>query len=971
MQPLEFLAAVLPSSGFYCVAEFTTPKKEHVFVDSIADMEPAIKRLLDAKCDVYFGLSSFSTNENRLADNAKSVKSLFIDLDIGESKNGKKKYDTRQEAAAGFEKFMAETGMSELGQPFVVSSGGGFHIYWPLDEEVSITQWKPVAENFKRLCKQEGLIIDMNVPADAARVLRVPGTKNFKEDTPRTVKILVENSTPFSLFALDGFIKSRLKTPTYEDTVATLANLPGTRPKAATTATALKLFENSETHFKQILKRTKEGTGCGQLAHYVENAEDDGMEPLWRGMLSIAQKCTDGGKAALWLSSLHPYEPERMAQKLREIKGPYPCLKFDSENPGVCTECPHFGKITNPLALGRVVATSTEAKEISVQPAQEAHEAQPSPPVVLTAPPPPRGFSYGKNGAVFRDAKGEDADGNEITKPIMVLPYNLFVVNILQHEGEHTVHMIAVRPEGPVEVTIPQKAVVSNVETVKALAQQNIIASYGQGNDKHLFDYVRGCVEEASMARRAIKVPSSYGWQPDGTFVFNERIYSKGNPPRHVPMRGLINLNQNCQPTGSLDNWRKVVKLLIAKQYHGVLAMSLVGFGSVLMKYTGFAGITFHCGSRPSGMGKSLALELAGSVWGHPIRYRVGEGTSDMAMQQRLGLLNSLPLISDEITAKNRKDFEWIAAFMFSMSEGQGKERMEAGANKERENTTYWNSMALFSSNTNVIDFLDVRKHSSQGEMMRVLEWLPSTKIVFVGDEKNVIQTLKNNYGCAGDVYVQWLVENEDIAKAVLAKVTENLKIEFNFNAEERFWVAGCAALIAGGILAGKGYAEIMDYPLEGIKAVLHEMVKEARVAVQGNVRTAEDILNTYIAQHYGQFVVVKTLDGSLAASLGDSGVIDQSLTRSQVWGRVEHGVTPGFVDFYIEEKLLKQECSANSFGYADFKKQMETQYHVSYSKKDLMAKTKGPQMRVNAIRISRKVTEDEEAATPISLAVS
>ena len=971
MQPLEFLAAVLPSSGVYCACEFTTRRKEHVFVNTLDELSVAVNVFDAAKKDAYFALSSFIEPGSRKADNARIVKSLFMDIDVGVSTDTVKKYATRQEAADGFEKFMSGTGMSALGQPFVVSSGGGFHIYWPLDEEVPVTQWKTVAENFKRLCHQEGMVIDMNVPADAARVLRVPGTHNFKEETPRLVKVIVSNDKPFSLFALDSFIKSKLKTKTYEQTVAEVANLPGKRPKAATTATAVKLFENSQTSFKQIVNRTKAGTGCAQLGYYIEHAASEGMEPLWRGMLSLAQKCDDGSKAVVWLSQLHPYEPDRMAQKLRDIKGPYSCLKLDSDNPGLCTECPHFGKITNPLALGRVVATSTEAKEITVQPVQEDAAAPPAPPVTLTAPPPPRGFSYGKTGAVFRDAKTQDSEGNEVTKAVMVLPYNLFVVNILQHEGEHTVHMVAVRPEGPVEVTIPQKAVVSNVETVKALAQQNIIASYGQGNDKHLFDYVRGCVEEASMARRAIKVPSSYGWQPDGTFVFNERIYSKNAPPRHVPMRGLINLNQNCQPTGSLDNWRKVVKLLIAKQYHGVLAMSLVGFGSVLMKYTGFAGITFHCGSRPSGMGKSLALELAGSVWGHPIRYRVGEGTSDMAMQQRLGLLNSLPLISDEITAKNRKDFEWIAGFIFSMSEGQGKERMESGANKERENTTYWNSMALFSSNTNVTDFLDVRKHSSQGEMMRVLEWLPSTKIVWVGDEKNVMQSLKYNYGYAGDAYVQWLVENEDTAKAVLAKVAENLKIEFNFSDEERFWAAGCAALIAGGILAGKGYAEIMDYPLEGIKAVLHEMVKEARVAVRGNVRTAEDILNTYIAQHYGQFVVVKTLDGALAASLGDSGVIDQSLTRSQVWGRVEHGVTPGFVDFYIEEKLLKQECSANSFGYTDFKKQIEAQYHVSYLKKDLMSKTKGPQMRVNAIRISRKVTEDEETAAPVSVAAS
>jgi hypothetical protein len=400
MQPLDFLAAVLPSSGVYCVAEFTTPKKEHIFVNTLDEVLDAANKLAADKKDAYYALACFTVAGNRTAENAKMVKSLFMDLDIGESKNGKKKYADKKLAADAFQKFMTDTGMDKLGQPIVVSSGGGFHIYWPFDEEVEIAQWKPVAENFKRLCNQEDLHIDYNVPADAARVLRVPGTFNFKEQEPREVKILTESDAKFTLFALDSFIKSKLKAPTYESTVA---SLPGTRPKAAST-TQLKLIENSETSFQEIFKRTRAGTGCGQLAYYLENAADDGMEPLWRGLLSLTQKCEDGGKWAIRLSELHPYEPDRMAQKLREIKGPYPCIKFDSDNPGVCTKCPHFGKITNPLALGRKMAVETEAKEIVIEPQtpvptaeSEAVEA----PTTIQRPAAPRGFSYGKNGALW------------------------------------------------------------------------------------------------------------------------------------------------------------------------------------------------------------------------------------------------------------------------------------------------------------------------------------------------------------------------------------------------------------------------------------------------------------------------------------------------------------------------------------------------------------------------------------------
>jgi hypothetical protein len=963
MQPLDFLAAVLPSSGPYCVAEFTTPKKEHVYVDSFEELITTADLFAVAgseKKDAYFALASFKEKGKRTADNAKFLKSLFIDIDIGEGKD----YSDRETAIAAYEKFMESSGLSELGQPIVVSSGGGFHIYWPLDEEAEVAQWKPVAENFKRLCKQEDFLIDWNCTADAARVLRVPGTYNYKKEKPRDVKIL-QTGGVFSLFTLDTHIKSKLKAPTYE---STLASLPGQKPKAPINSSSLKLLaENNQTLFKNIVDKTKAGTGCGQLAHYIENATSDGMEPLWRGLLSIAQKCKDGGKAVIWLSEMHPYDPDRMAQKLREIKGPYPCLKFDSENPGVCTSCPHFGKITNPLALGRELITETEAKEIEITPPQAAEDDEPSPTITIQRPPAPRGFSYGKNGAVFKETKTEDADGNEMSKQVMVLPFSLFVINILRLENEHIVHMLALRPEGVTEIMLPQKAVVSSVETVKCLAEQNIIASYGQGNDKNLFDYVRACVEEASIGKRAIIVPDHYGWQDNNTFVFNERIYSPNKEPTHIPMRGLVNINKACVPTGSLENWQKIINMLTAKKLHEVLALSLVGFGAPLMRYTGYAGITFHLGSTATGTGKTLSLELAGSVWGHPSRYRISNSTSDVAMKQRTGMLYSMPLISDEITSKNRNDFEWVAHFIFDMSEGIGKSRMESGADKERENKTYWHTMALLSSNTHIMDYLTgARKHTSEGETQRVLELTLEKKLSWETHELETLKLLKTTYGVAGHIYAQYLVDHESEIPELMAQVETKVRKEFNFRDDERFWIAGCTSLVTGALLASK--AGIAKFPMEGITRVLKGMVDNAKNMVKDNVRCAEDVLNSYTREYYGKMVVVKALEGALAASIGEEGVIDQSITRSEIFGRVEHNVTPGHVDYYIEEQLLKKYCSGMSFGYSDFKKQLEAVYNVTYLKKDLMSKTKGPQMRVNAMRISRRVTPDDEVSNPISL---
>jgi hypothetical protein len=104
-------------------------------------------------------------------------------------------------------------------------------------------------------------------------------------------------------------------------------------------------------------------------------------------------------------------------------------------------------------------------------------------------------------------------------------------------------------------------------------------------------------------------------------------------------------------------------------------------------------------------------------------------------------------------------------------------------------------------------------------------------------------------------------------------------------------------------------------------------------------------------------------------AELGNGEAIDASTTRSNVMGRIEHGVTPGYIDYYLEERLLKAYCSTVSFGYADFKRQLEGLFSVTHMpKKDMMAKTRGPQMRVAVLRISRRV--DEETQDQLSLGI-
>jgi hypothetical protein len=102
-------------------------------------------------------------------------------------------------------------------------------------------------------------------------------------------------------------------------------------------------------------------------------------------------------------------------------------------------------------------------------------------------------------------------------------------------------------------------------------------------------------------------------------------------------------------------------------------------------------------------------------------------------------------------------------------------------------------------------------------------------------------------------------------------------------------------------------------------------------------------------------------------AAWGDGDTVEKSITRSKVMGRVEHGlIKPGYIDYFIEENLLRQHCVSMSFAYSDFKTELAQTHDITYIKKDMLAKTGGPTMRVNALHISRKKTDADEDSVSV-----
>jgi len=349
-----FLQQILPPTGQYCVVGLKkdgAPRQK--LVGSIEELERLGNGLASDGYETYFALASFADPKGgRVNANAVALKSFFIDLDCGQGKP----YETQEEGMKALKAFVKKLG---LPKPTVVNSGRGLHVYWALEEPMPKEQWKPHAEAFKLLCDIYDLKADPVVTADVARILRIPNTFNFKDETPIPVEVLISGSLVANSVFKDLLKVSDTETTQEQDIFAGMKGKPFI-PREMDALT-MALMGNSQSRFKTILIKSLEGEGCPQIVNIYEN-QDSIEEPLWRAGLSIAHACVDGEKAIHIISKNHPdYSKYTTEKKANDTKGPYTCATFKKINPKLCQGCPH--KITSPIQLGKEIA---EAEEESV-----------------------------------------------------------------------------------------------------------------------------------------------------------------------------------------------------------------------------------------------------------------------------------------------------------------------------------------------------------------------------------------------------------------------------------------------------------------------------------------------------------------------------------------------------------------------------------------------------------------------------
>lgn len=152
------------------------------------------------QADTWVSMATYSDPEaSRSQANAESLCALWLDIDAHEGN----KYATVQEVEVALDDFVNKT---TLPKPTLISfTGNGVHAIWVFTQIICRGDWQPAANKLEDLADRLSLGADP-ITADAARILRVPGTLNFRD--PANPKLATYRETGAGDLDFDQMVSS-------------------------------------------------------------------------------------------------------------------------------------------------------------------------------------------------------------------------------------------------------------------------------------------------------------------------------------------------------------------------------------------------------------------------------------------------------------------------------------------------------------------------------------------------------------------------------------------------------------------------------------------------------------------------------------------------------------------------------------------------------------------------------------------
>lgn len=863
MTPGEFLRAIWPGEGIYCLATpFTIPGTTvrtyaHKTFDTIDGALSFISRERGAR-DLFFAIHTLKvaqvwnpekTNrktgdvgafEVRTQANSLAAKCFFFDIDVGAAEG---KYASQDEAATALIAFCKVT---KLPRPLVTSSGGGLHVYWLVSDMLLSGDWRVHAAKLRQLARHYGLKADPSRTTDTASVLRVVGTFNMKDRfNPREVKaLMLANPTPTGLFTKaldDALIVAGLEAK---------APLVFTAPGADTL-----LGSNTELEYDgPPVAIAAVLSACAQIRR-VALLGGNVPEPEWYQALNVVRFVEDGAKLVHKLSSKHPtYNASETDAKVAQLEAkgikPSSCMKIaEVAGDELCEGCPFAGKVKNPLMAARF-------KDSAPRPVVQTLVGAVVIDTVIPAPPKP--FTRMKGGGISVCAVNKD--GDEVHT--IIYDYDLHPMRRLANTASETEQQVW-RVELPLgetkEFTLDADALYDTRKFIHGITNQGLYPH--KANLPYLQEYMVAYITELQRLTNADAQCNHLGWTAEqATFILPDKILQRDGSAKGASLSaGAARSSAYVHRRGDAARQIELMRFFEHPLYTANQFMILASLAAPIFIATGHHGVIVNA-SGDAGASKSTTLYTGASLWGQPELYPINgtnNGATVRGRNERITVLANLPICVDEITHMPIRDAVDLA---MSITQPGHRIRLDTSGTERSATGSYKATIMLSTANNSLHSLLSTDNSAGTAGSMRVFEIrFVNTHVHQKHEADDFLHELKQNYGHLGELFIGYVIQHYDAVVARVRAMTKEIDIAANIQGSERFWSAVIAVVLVTGEIAHE--LGLLNYHVPSIRHwALTRQIPTMRGIVVEEYSDPLAILANYMESINGEIIMVSKL---------------------------------------------------------------------------------------------------------------
>lgn len=433
---------------------------------------------------------------------------------------------------------------------------------------------------------------------------------------------------------------------------------------------------------------------------------------------------------------------------------------------------------------------------------------------------------------------------------------------------------------------IVEKSVIASSSGILQLAANGVLVN--SENAKALSTYlleIENYNYDTIPEQRSI---GRLGWITENHFspYVDELVFDGENNFRH-----LFNSVKTC---GSRQTWIDYMLKMRAEKGLGRIFLA-ASFASVLLHPCGLLPFFVHAWGG-TGVGKSVGLQIAASVWASPEMgdYITTFNSTSVGQEMTATFLNSLPMCIDELqiqSSAGTKDFDKI---IYMLTEGVGRTRGAKVGGLQKINT--WKNCIITNgehpiSNTN----------SGGGAVNRIIEFECVDKVYF--DLPLLSNVLQNNYGFAGKEFVAYL-QSPGIIDKVIHLQKEYYKKLLNSESTDKQASSASAILTADEIATELFFKDGNNLTVDDLEKI---MTKKSDVDI--NMRTYDYIFDL-VARNPNRFCT---------NDFGDY--------QGEVWGKIDGNT------IYIIKSVFDRELSLSGFNSTSFLSWAKRKNYIIFDK--------------------------------------